>query len=47
MKQAAAAGKSDDEMIAELSPAIKAAHPDWHFPEWIDFAIRYFSAQQA
>jgi glyoxylase-like metal-dependent hydrolase (beta-lactamase superfamily II) len=47
VKQSAATGKSDDEMIAELSPAIKAAHPDWHFPEWIDFAIRYFSAQQA
>jgi glyoxylase-like metal-dependent hydrolase (beta-lactamase superfamily II) len=47
VKQAIAAGKSDDEMIAELAPAIKAAHPDWHFPEWIDFAIRYFSAQQA
>jgi glyoxylase-like metal-dependent hydrolase (beta-lactamase superfamily II) len=47
VKQAAAAGRSDDQMIAELSPSIKAAHPDWHFPEWIDFAIRYFSARQA
>jgi glyoxylase-like metal-dependent hydrolase (beta-lactamase superfamily II) len=47
VKQAVAAGKSDDAMIAELGPAIKARHPDWHFPEWIDFAIRYFSAQQA
>jgi glyoxylase-like metal-dependent hydrolase (beta-lactamase superfamily II) len=47
VKQAVAAGKTDDEMIAELSPAAKARHPDWHFPEWIDFAIRYYSAQQA
>lgn len=47
VKQAAAAGKSEDDMMAELGPAIKAAHPDWHFPEWIDFAIRYFHAQQA
>lgn len=47
VKKAAIAGKSEDEMIAELGPAIKAAHPDWHFPEWIDFAIRYFHARQA
>jgi glyoxylase-like metal-dependent hydrolase (beta-lactamase superfamily II) len=47
VKQAAASGKSEDEMIADLGPAIKAAHPDWHFPEWIDFAIRYFHARQA
>ncbi|MBX9459715.1 MAG: MBL fold metallo-hydrolase [Rhizobium sp.] len=47
VKKAAIAGKSKDEMIAELGPAIRAAHPDWHFPEWIDFAIRYFHAQQA
>lgn len=47
VKQAAASGRSEDEMIADLGPAIKAAHPDWHFPEWIDFAIRYFHARQA
>jgi glyoxylase-like metal-dependent hydrolase (beta-lactamase superfamily II) len=47
VRQAAAAGKTDDEIIATLAPGIKARHPDWHFPEWIDFAIRYFSAQQA
>lgn len=47
VKKAAIAGKSEDEMIAELGPAIRAAHPDWHFPEWIDLAIRYFHAQQA
>jgi glyoxylase-like metal-dependent hydrolase (beta-lactamase superfamily II) len=41
---AAAAGMSEDQMISELAPAIRAAHPDWHFPEWIDFAIRYFIA---
>lgn len=47
VKAAAAAGKSEDDMIAELGPATRAAHPDWHFPEWIDFAIRYFYAQKA
>ena len=46
VKTAVAAGKSEDDTLAELGPAIKAAHPDWHFPEWIDFAIRYFYAQK-
>jgi glyoxylase-like metal-dependent hydrolase (beta-lactamase superfamily II) len=36
-------GLGETELIAALKPAILAAHPDWHFPEWIDFAIRYFS----
>lgn len=47
VKAAAQAGKSEDETVAELGPVIKAAHPAWHFPEWIDFAIRYFHAQKA
>ncbi|MGV3549313.1 MBL fold metallo-hydrolase [Rhizobium sp.] len=47
VKTAAAAGKSEDEAIADLGPSIRAAHPSWHFPEWIDFAIRYFYAQKA
>lgn len=42
----AAAGRSADEIISELAPAIKAQHPDWHFPEWVDFAIRYYVANQ-
>jgi len=36
---------SADEMVADIGPQVRAAHPDWHFPEWIDFAIRYFAAQ--
>jgi len=40
---ARAEGKSEDEMVETLGPAIRAMHPDWHFPEWIDFAIRYFA----
>lgn len=47
VKQAATDGKSEDEIFAALGLDIKAAHPDWHFPEWIDFAIRYFHAQEA
>ncbi|MBL0374260.1 MBL fold metallo-hydrolase [Rhizobium sp. KVB221] len=35
-----------DDMIRAIAPAVRAAHPDWHFPEWIDFAIRYFADQQ-
>lgn len=41
---ASAEGRSEDEMVAAIGPTIRAAHPDWHFPEWIDFAIRYFAA---
>lgn len=35
-----------DDMIRAIVPAVRALHPDWHFPEWIDFAIRYFAEQQ-
>ena len=45
VKLAEAAGKSEEQALAELAPAIRAAHPDWHFPEWIDFVIRYFYAR--
>jgi glyoxylase-like metal-dependent hydrolase (beta-lactamase superfamily II) len=38
------AGKAADEIVAELAPKIRAEHPDWHFPEWIDFAIRYYGS---
>lgn len=37
-------GKTADDIVAELAPQIRAEHPDWHFPEWIDFAIRYYAS---
>lgn len=37
-------GKSADAIVASLAPKIRAEHPDWDAPEWIDFAIRYFVA---
>lgn len=37
-------GRSDEQLVAELAPRIRAEHPDWHFPEWIDFAIRYHAS---
>lgn len=43
-----AAHRSDhqdaDAIVAALAPRIRAEHPDWDSPEWIDFAIRYFAA---
>ena len=39
----AARGNGVEAMIAELKPKMLARHPDWHFPEWIDFAIRYLN----
>ena len=37
------AGKGADAIVADLAPSIRAEHPDWSAPEWIDFAIRYYS----
>ena len=37
------AGKDADAIVAALAPKIRAEHPDWSAPEWIDFAIRYYS----
>lgn len=37
------AGQDADAIIAELSPKVRAEHPDWSSPEWIDFAIRYYA----
>jgi glyoxylase-like metal-dependent hydrolase (beta-lactamase superfamily II) len=37
------AGKDADAIVATLAPKIRAEHPDWSAPEWIDFAIRYYS----
>ncbi len=36
------AGAARDDIVKELAPSIKGQYPDWHFPEWIDFAIRYY-----
>jgi glyoxylase-like metal-dependent hydrolase (beta-lactamase superfamily II) len=36
-------GKDADTIVASLGPKIRAEHPDWAAPEWIDFAIRYYS----
>jgi len=36
-------GKDADAIVATLAPKIRAKHPDWSAPEWIDFAIRYYS----
>ena len=37
-------GKDADKIVAELAPKIRAEHPDWDAPEWIDFAIRYYAS---
>ena len=37
------AGNDADAIAASLGPKIRAEHPDWVAPEWIDFAIRYYS----
>jgi glyoxylase-like metal-dependent hydrolase (beta-lactamase superfamily II) len=38
------AGKDADKIVADLAPRIRAEHPDWDAPEWIDFAIRYYAS---
>ncbi len=38
-------GLDAEAIIATLKPKVIAAHPGWHFPEWIDFAIRTYLAQ--
>jgi glyoxylase-like metal-dependent hydrolase (beta-lactamase superfamily II) len=38
------AGRDSDAIVAELAPKIRAEHPDWFAPEWIDFAIRYHAS---
>ena len=38
------AGRDSEAIIAELAPKIRAEHPDWFAPEWIDFAIRYHAS---
>jgi glyoxylase-like metal-dependent hydrolase (beta-lactamase superfamily II) len=36
-------GKDADAIVASLGPQLRAERPDWSAPEWIDFAIRYYS----
>jgi hypothetical protein len=35
-------GRSEDEVAAELDRSLRALHPDWAQPEWIDFGARCF-----
>lgn len=42
VQDALSQGVSPTEMVDHLAPKIRAAHPDWEAPEWIDFAIRYY-----
>jgi glyoxylase-like metal-dependent hydrolase (beta-lactamase superfamily II) len=37
-------GKGADAIVAALGPQIRAEHPDWSAPEWIDFAIKYYAS---
>jgi glyoxylase-like metal-dependent hydrolase (beta-lactamase superfamily II) len=37
-------GDAADKIVAELAPVIRAEHPDWSSPEWIDFGIRYYAS---
>ena len=37
-------GKNADAIVASLAPKIRAEHPDWSAPEWIDFAIKYYAS---
>jgi len=39
------AGEPADQIVASLGPVIRAEHPDWSSPEWIDFAIRYYASR--
>lgn len=35
-------GRSEDDVAAELDRSLRALHPDWAQPEWIDFGARCF-----
>jgi glyoxylase-like metal-dependent hydrolase (beta-lactamase superfamily II) len=36
-------GMDADAIVAGLSQKVRAMHPDWTSPEWIDFAVRYYA----
>ena len=40
-------GLTEDEVAAELDRSLRALHPDWAQPEWIDFGARCFYAASA
>jgi len=37
-------GKEADAIVAGLAAKVRAEHPDWSAPEWIDFAIKYYAS---
>ncbi len=37
-------GKDAEAIVASLAPKVRAEHPDWSAPEWIDFAIKYYAS---
>jgi glyoxylase-like metal-dependent hydrolase (beta-lactamase superfamily II) len=37
------AGKDAAAIVASLGPKVRAEYPNWSSPEWIDFAIKYYS----
>jgi glyoxylase-like metal-dependent hydrolase (beta-lactamase superfamily II) len=41
-RRLAGEGRSEDEVAAELDGSMRALHPDWAQPEWIDFGARCF-----
>ncbi len=45
VKEEIRVGSDADAIVVSLGPKIRAEHPDWGAPEWIDFAIRYFAAK--
>jgi glyoxylase-like metal-dependent hydrolase (beta-lactamase superfamily II) len=46
-RRLAGEGGSEDEVAAELDRSMRALHPDWAQPEWIDFGARCFYAATA
>ena len=36
-------GKDAAAIVASLGPKVRAEYPNWSSPEWIDFAIKYYS----
>lgn len=45
VQNALSEGVAETALVTHLAPTIRANHPDWDAPEWIDFAIRYYAAQ--